>query len=99
MTMDIFNKKKIGELEQEIGILKVEIEVLKTKPKCYEMGEPMAENSILRKLADRLMAIADYLKIEFKNEYVDDPIYPTPEPIKKKIVKAVNKIPDKKENI
>jgi len=87
--MDLFNKKKISQLEFEISKLKIAIENLKDfkqdfdKPKCED-----ARWDIFDKY---LGAIIDYLGIEMKWEWKDDPSYYLPQPRQIKVLRVYKK--------
>jgi hypothetical protein len=75
--MDIFNKKKIEELEEKLEGLEGSYKRLSENsinPRCYENGSLIPENTYLRKFGEKLLAITEYLDLEFYNEYQDDPM-------------------------
>ncbi len=79
--MDIFNKKKIAFLDEEIERLwysinrkEKDIKDLQEKPTtCFAEGDYVNEKYILNKVFQHLRAIEEYLKIEVKPEWIDDP--------------------------
>ena len=84
--MDIFNKKKIKELEDKIQILEKQIKETKEETKeikCFQLGEIIPEGTYLELISQYLKAIMDYLNIEIRWEWKDDPNYL--EPPKKQI--------------
>ena len=85
--MDIFNKKKIKELESRIRDLEAEdksiwayFEQKIKEPKYFSVGSAIPEDAILSYFGRQLGAIKDYLKIDIKFCWKDDPNYDTIKP-------------------
>lgn len=90
--MDLFNKKKIKELESRIRDLEAEDksiwayfeqEIKKQIyecPKYFQIGDSLPEDSCILHLYQELRAIKDYLKIDVRWQWEDDPNQPPPKP-------------------
>ena len=91
--MDLFNKKKIKELEDDVRLLKIVL-----KEKCIEINE-LKENiglggtfprfSYMLYILNHLRAIEDYLKIDIISKEEDDTNLPKPKPPQIIVWKAV----------
>jgi hypothetical protein len=93
--MDLFNKKKIKELENRISDLEAEdksiwayFEQENKKPKCFKTWDYFPEDSAILRILTDLKAIKDYLKIEIKWHWEDDPNYYPPQPKQIRIWRA-----------
>jgi len=76
--------KRIKELRLKIA----EQERKPEEPRCYTVGCLVPENTYIGMLGQELKAIKDYLKIDIKWHYEDDPDYPKPEPHQIKVWQA-----------
>ena len=102
--MDLFNKKEIKNLRDRIvsleelnRIRKTEIEkILKEikDPKCFTVGNALPENTILGLLARRFGALLNYLEVECRWNYENDPSYLEPPPKQIRVWKVVKKDKD-----
>jgi len=82
MKIDLFNKKKIEFLENEIEKLwynlvqkEKTIKELQERPRCFELnkGDFLDDKYVLARTVMHVKAIEDYLKLDVKREYIDDP--------------------------
>ena len=88
----MFNKKnkqcekdKINNLEYRLDLLNKRIALLENEPSYFKMGDALPENSYLGIALKNLKAIIDYLDIEIKWEWKDDPSFP---PVKQKQIRV-----------
>ena len=79
--MDIFNKKKIKELDIAVHSLRAELDLkLKNlkdfqKAECLRLEASVPDKSYFQMINDYLIAIMDYLDIIIKGKWEDDPEY------------------------
>lgn len=96
--MDLFNRKKIEDLEKEINGLKEQIHWLREqlkKPKCLTIDDPIPDNTHLYVIGGWLDAIKDYLEIEIYQGWKMDTSSLLPGPKQRKVWMARKKIPQK----
>ena len=100
--MDLFNKKKIRELENRIVDSEFEdkslwayLEQENKSPKCFKITDYIPEDSAMLRIFNELKAIKDYLKIEVKWHFENDPCYFPPQPKQIRVWRA-EKIKHKK---
>lgn len=89
MKIDMFNTRKVKELEKRVQ----ELDVSKMDRSYREAVEQLMDSygSDLNQLAGIIKAILDYLKLEHHEEWVDDPSYLRPQPKKMKVWKLSKK--------
>lgn len=62
------------------------------KTRCYEGGEEVPKTAVLHEVIERLVAVIDYLDIEFYSEQKVDESYAPPRPRLVEVKKARKKI-------
>ena len=97
--MKLFGKNKTEErlefLEAEIKrvvekIYELEKEV--KKPRCFESGESIPENTLLNRFGHYVEAIIDFLGINIKENWIDDENFSEPQRPQRKVWKAIKKL-------
>jgi hypothetical protein len=95
--MDIFNKKKIKELERDVSQLwanlcgkERELKELKGEIENIHSGDAMPEYSNISYIFRHLYAIEDYLEIDMREHWIDDPCRKIKQP-QIKVLKAMKK--------
>lgn len=84
--------EKVGNVQQsqlEKRVIKLEEKI--DKVNCLRANDYVSEDLMLYKIVGWLRAIADYLKIDIKEEMVEDKSYWKPEVPKMKVWKAKSK--------
>lgn len=93
--MDLFNKKKIKELEDEVRILRMVL-----KEKCEEIKDTrkniglegeFPRFSYMLYILHHLRAMEDYLKIDIVSKEEDNPTFPKPKVPQIIVWKAIKK--------
>ena len=93
----MFNKKleqRIERLEKQFITICGELTAKKDefkKPKCFESGDCIPEQTYLYRFGQKLRAIIDYLNIVIKEEFEDDDSFPKPQIPKRKVWRAYKK--------
>ena len=88
----MFNKElknEIQNLKDRLEVAETKIRGLENKPVGYfKMGEEIPDDSILGLVGQYIEAIRDYLKIDFKGQWEDDPTAKKPMPKKRRVIIA-----------
>ena len=92
--MNIFNNKRIAELEADnarifnrLEIFEKELERQKKEVKCFEFGDAVPERSYLFTLMKFMYSLEDYLGVRLEYTLEDDPVFKPPEYPKIKVWK------------
>ena len=95
--MDLFNKKKTESLERDLGVVwsrlaqqEKDLKELE-KPRCFNVGDSLPDNSVLNAVCKVVRALEEYLKVEIKWEWEDDPMFLKPEHPKRRVWRAYRK--------
>jgi hypothetical protein len=80
----------IAKLERRLDA----VEKMAKEPRCYSLGEMLPNDALLETMAVRLKAIIDYLGVDIRWHYEDDPSYLVPEIRKVRVWRAVPRSPE-----
>lgn len=94
--IDWFNRRKLAELSNEgknlswaYSDLKGMVKKLATQSDFDKQKQ--ATEGMVRDVAERVWAIAEFLGVRFDGVWEDDPNYPPPEPRIRRVIKAIRK--------
>jgi hypothetical protein len=84
-------KMDIEDTDAEMEFMKKQIKELQERKLYARIHEPLEDDALLLEICKRVKAIAEYLKIEFHNQWEIDPTYLNPEPRMRPILTAKKK--------